>query len=168
MAESSVQDVPSEQGRGDSSQPHLHTSDNTASTPRPDPPQQIRRCLPVDFKDIPNKIAEASWIKYLFLAIPVAWTAHWQADEWGHVAVFVLCFVSIIPLQNVFDWCADRITDFEEDEKALDPDSWWRAIADLLAITLKNCVEAALAAILLKNCHLRLLQSTVVGDSSIE
>ncbi|OJT06770.1 Vacuolar calcium ion transporter [Trametes pubescens] len=63
-----------------------------------------------------------------------------------------VCFISIIPLQNIFDLCGDYVARRKD-----------RDFGDFLAITLKNLVEATLAAILLKNCHLRLLQSTIAG-----
>ncbi|KAI0776938.1 hypothetical protein BD413DRAFT_468901, partial [Trametes elegans] len=93
-------------------------------------------------------------LNLLLLVVPFAWASHWLADQWGHEVTFILCLVAIIPLQNIFDWCAENfelLTPLGKDGR------------DFFAITFKNCVEATLAAILLKNCHLRLLQSTITG-----
>ncbi|KAL1942228.1 hypothetical protein VTO73DRAFT_6292 [Trametes versicolor] len=99
---------------------------------------------------------KASWLNLLFIVIPFAWASHWLVDTWGHEVTFLLCFISIIPLQNIFDWCGDQVARRKETEAQRD-------LGDFLAITFKNLVEATLSAILLKNCHLRLLQSTVAG-----
>ncbi|KAI0367920.1 hypothetical protein BV20DRAFT_1054488 [Pilatotrama ljubarskyi] len=96
--------------------------------------------------------ALASCVNVLFLVVPFAWAAHWLADDWGHEVAFILCFISIIPLQYMFDWCGEHVA------RRTGPD-----LGDLIRITFKNCVEATLALILLRNCHLRLLQSTIVG-----
>ncbi|KAI0667439.1 hypothetical protein C8Q78DRAFT_1082161 [Trametes maxima] len=106
---------------------------------------------------------KASWLKCLLVVIPLAWTSHWLVDSWGHVVVFVLCFLTMIPLQNIFDWCAGQITGDQEHGASTEGHDEPRAISDLLAITLKNCTEATLAIFLMIHCHLRLLQSTIVG-----
>ncbi|KAI8976411.1 hypothetical protein BD414DRAFT_509739 [Trametes punicea] len=97
-------------------------------------------------------VFEPWWLNVFLIFIPFAWASHWLVDVWGHEAEFVLCFMAIIPLQNVFECCGEQLA--------------WRTGSDLgefICITFKNCVEATLALILLKNCHLRLLQSTIVG-----
>ncbi len=157
-------------------------------------------------------------LNLLLIVIPVAWASHWLVDVWGHGITFLreqvrphplhctetcscamhglraVCFISIIPLQNIFDLCGDYVARRKD-----------RDLGDFLAITLKKCVpccypsfflaadltthslvEATLAAILLKNCQyvafryrcpqsstttrfrsLRLLQSTIAGESLI-
>ncbi|EIW52971.1 uncharacterized protein TRAVEDRAFT_53393 [Trametes versicolor FP-101664 SS1] len=95
---------------------------------------------------------KASWLNIFIIVIPFAWASHWLVDVWGHEVTFLLCFIAIIPLQNIFDICGDFVARRKD-----------REFGDFLAITLKNLVEATLAAILLKNCHLRLLQSTIAG-----
>ncbi|KAI0357108.1 hypothetical protein OH77DRAFT_132499 [Trametes cingulata] len=94
----------------------------------------------------------ASGVNILLIALPFAWASHWLADDWGHVATFILCFISIIPLQYMFDWCGEQVA------RRTGPD-----LGDFIRISLKNCVEATLALILLIHCHLRLLQSTIIG-----
>ncbi|KAI0641763.1 hypothetical protein C8Q79DRAFT_292569 [Trametes meyenii] len=97
-------------------------------------------------------VLTASWLNLLLLIIPVAWVSHWQAEQWGHEVTFILCFICIIPLQNIFDWCGEQVARRTGHD-----------LGDFIAITFKNCVEVTLAAILLRNCHLRLLQSTIIG-----
>ncbi|KAI0820600.1 hypothetical protein BC628DRAFT_1396303 [Trametes gibbosa] len=87
-----------------------------------------------------------------FLVIPFAWASHWKVQAWGHGTAFTLCFISLIPLQAALERWADDISH----TLAL-------GLYEVFSITLKNLVEMVLAAILLKNCHLRLLQSSVIG-----
>ncbi|KAI0641762.1 hypothetical protein C8Q79DRAFT_292036 [Trametes meyenii] len=96
-------------------------------------------------------VVEASWMNALLLVIPLAWISHWLADGWGHEVTFILCFVSIVPLQNIFDWCGDQLAR-----------RTGRDTGDFISISLKNCVEATLAILLLAKCELRLLQSTII------
>ncbi|KAJ8497075.1 hypothetical protein ONZ51_g723 [Trametes cubensis] len=99
------------------------------------------------------KLVLKPWGLSMFLiCIPFAWVSHWKVESWGHEAQFALCFLSIMSLQNIFESCGDQLA--------------WRTGKDLgefICITFKNCVEATLALILLKGCHLRLLQSTIIG-----
>ncbi|KAI0667442.1 hypothetical protein C8Q78DRAFT_1053006 [Trametes maxima] len=97
-------------------------------------------------------VFKASWINVLLLVIPLGWISHWMADDWGHEVTFILCFISIIPLQNIFDWCGDQLAR-----------RTGRDTGDLISISLRNCVEATLAILLLVKCELRLLQSTIIG-----
>ncbi|KAI0740183.1 hypothetical protein C8Q76DRAFT_790652 [Earliella scabrosa] len=113
-------------------------------------------------KDAPNEYAgvrESIWyvvrlsgINVLFLALPFAWAAHWNVEQWGHDTTFILCFIAMIPLQKMFDWGGEEISAFLEED-----------LRDLLVITLSNAVEATLAILLLHKCELRLLQSTIIG-----
>ncbi|KAH9895938.1 hypothetical protein C8Q73DRAFT_458163 [Cubamyces lactineus] len=113
-------------------------------------------------------IEDASWLRFwgrnillilepwglsvFLICIPFAWAAHWKVDSWGHEAQFFLCFLSIMSLQNVFESCGDQL--------ALRAG---KDISELICISFRNCVEATLAFILLIRCHLRLLQSTIIG-----
>ncbi|KAI9059436.1 hypothetical protein FKP32DRAFT_1606122 [Trametes sanguinea] len=92
------------------------------------------------------------WLSALLVFIPFAWASHWLVDSWGHEVEFVLCFIAIIPLQNIFELCGEQLAEHTGKD-----------LGDFICITFKNCVEATLALILLRNCHLRLLQSTIVG-----
>ncbi|KAI0331539.1 hypothetical protein GY45DRAFT_1275661 [Cubamyces sp. BRFM 1775] len=101
------------------------------------------------------------WGLSLFLiCIPFAWVAHWNVESWGHEAQFVsalvvgnsVCFLSIMSLQNIFESCGDQL--------AL---RVGKDLSELICISFRNCVEATLAFILLRRCHLRLLQSTIIG-----
>ena len=58
-------------------------------------------------------------------------------DEVGSV-----CFVSIIPLEKLFDWCGEQMALY-----------LGLSLGDLLIITLNNAVEATLAIILLLKCE---------------
>jgi len=93
----------------------------------------------------------SSVINVLLLLIPFAWVSHFLA-AWGHSVTFALCFLSIIPLERMFDWGGEQMAYYLGEE-----------LGDLLIITLNNAVEAALAIILLVHCELRLLQATIVG-----
>jgi len=53
-----------------------------------------------------------------------------------------VCFLSIIPLERLFDWCGEQMTLY-----------LGLTLGDLLAITLNNAVEATLAIILLLKCE---------------
>ena len=53
-----------------------------------------------------------------------------------------VCFLSIIPLEKLFDWCGDQMTLF-----------LGSSLGDLLTISLNNAVEATLAIILLTKCE---------------
>ncbi|OSD00416.1 hypothetical protein PYCCODRAFT_1437541 [Trametes coccinea BRFM310] len=92
------------------------------------------------------------WLSALLVFIPFAWASHWLVDTWGHEVEFVLCFIAIIPLQNIFELCGEQLAEHTGKD-----------LGEFICITFKNCVEATLALILLRNCHLRLLQSTIVG-----
>ncbi|OCH85381.1 hypothetical protein OBBRIDRAFT_859404 [Obba rivulosa] len=96
-------------------------------------------------------IIMSSWLNVFMIFIPFAWVSHFHA-AWGHSVTFALCFLSIIPLENMFDWGGEQMTFY------LGPE-----LGDLLTITMNNAVEATLAIILLAHCELRLLQSTIVG-----
>ncbi|KAI0631674.1 hypothetical protein C8Q77DRAFT_152398 [Trametes polyzona] len=132
-------------------------------------------------------VLTVSWLNLLLFVIPLAWASHWLVDTWGHVVTFLLCFIAIIPLQNIFDWCGDQVElhlqQYFHDSphasrKPTDPENpdpsgnggntdqgvdYVKDLSDFLSVTFKNLVEVTLAAILLTHCHLRLLQSTIVG-----
>ncbi|EMD35857.1 hypothetical protein CERSUDRAFT_115780 [Gelatoporia subvermispora B] len=93
----------------------------------------------------------SSGINILLLVIPLAWVSHFH-HAWGHKVTFALCFLSIIPLERMFDWGGEQMAYYLGEE-----------LGDLLIVTLNNAVEATLAIILLAHCELRLLQSTIVG-----
>lgn len=95
----------------------------------------------------------------LLLLLPVAWVSHFQ--DWGNKTTFgceyhrrgrgvlllirssgPVCFISIVPLEKLFDWCGDQMALF-----------LGSTLGDLLAITLNNAVEATLAIILLLQCE---------------
>ncbi|GJE93956.1 calcium/proton exchanger-like protein [Phanerochaete sordida] len=96
----------------------------------------------------------SSWINVLFIFLPFAWTSHFLTDagRWPHELTFALCFVSIIPLDKMFDWGGEQMTLYISSE-----------LGELVSLALNNAVEAALAIILLCKCELRLLQATVIG-----
>jgi Ca2+:H+ antiporter len=102
----------------------------------------------------------SSWLNLLVVFIPIAWVAHFSNVNnvedpqrvFPYAATFVLCFLAIVPLEKMFDYCGDQMAFY------LGPD-----LGELLIISLNNAVEATLAIILLKKCELRLLQSTIIG-----
>ncbi|KAH9972678.1 hypothetical protein BJV74DRAFT_879751 [Russula compacta] len=91
-----------------------------------------------------------SWLNALVVFIPLAWVSHFK--EWTHGLSFALCFLSIVALENLFDWGGEQLAMY------CGPD-----LGDLIIITLNNAVEATLAIILLVRCELKLLQSTITG-----
>ncbi|KAI0660192.1 hypothetical protein C8Q70DRAFT_80933 [Cubamyces menziesii] len=105
-----------------------------------------------DWRKCITLILEPWGLSIFLICIPFAWVSHWKVESWGHEVQFSLCFLSIMALQNIFETCGDQLA--------------WRTgedIGEFICITFKNCVEATLALILLRRCHLRLLQSTIVG-----
>lgn len=60
-----------------------------------------------------------------------------RVDFFGSV-----CFLSIIPLERLFDWCGEQMAIY-----------LGSSLGDLLIITLNNTVEATLAIILLTKCE---------------
>ncbi|KAH9017746.1 hypothetical protein EDB83DRAFT_2528521 [Lactarius deliciosus] len=91
-----------------------------------------------------------SWINSLLIFIPLAWASHY--GDWGPKTTFSLCFLAIVPLEILFDWGGEQMAMY-----------LGKDLGDLVAVTLHNAVEAALAIILLLKCELKLLQSTITG-----
>ncbi|KZV70950.1 hypothetical protein PENSPDRAFT_664752 [Peniophora sp. CONT] len=118
----------------------------------------LRRILgkdrpPVSWADSLRAIVFSSWLNMLLIFLPFAWAAHLHKEwEENHGLVFALCFLTIIPLERLFDWGGEQMAMYCGED-----------LGDLIIITLNNAVEATLAIILLIKCELRLLQSTVVG-----
>jgi Ca2+:H+ antiporter len=114
----------------------------------------------VGFVESLKAIMYSSWLNLLLLFIPIAWVAHFSnannkedpEKTFKYSGTFVLCFLSIIPLEKLFDYGGEQMTFY------LGAD-----LGDLLVVTLNNAVEATLAIILLKKCELKLLQSTIIG-----
>ena len=97
-------------------------------------------------------------LNVLLVFLPVAWVSHFE--HWGEKTTFgcecrpprrcvlltslfsPVCFLSIIPLEKLFDWCGEQMALF-----------LGSSLGDLLAITLNNTVEATLAIILLLKCE---------------
>ncbi|KAH9939646.1 uncharacterized protein BXZ73DRAFT_43395 [Epithele typhae] len=97
-----------------------------------------------------GNILKSSYLNILFAVVPVAWISHYL--KWNSAVVFVLCFLSIIPMEGMLDWGGEQMTLY-----------LGKQFGDLLIITLNNAVEAVLAIALLFQCELRLLQATLVG-----
>ncbi|KAG2159006.1 uncharacterized protein EDB93DRAFT_1117574 [Suillus bovinus] len=101
-----------------------------------------------------KKIYGCSWLNVLLLLTPVAWWAHID-EHFGdnnHTVVFSLCFLTIIPHECLFDYCGEQMAFY-----------LGKDLGDLLTITLNNAVEVTLAIMLLLQCELKLLQSTITG-----
>ncbi|KAI0072620.1 hypothetical protein K474DRAFT_1667609 [Panus rudis PR-1116 ss-1] len=106
-----------------------------------------------------RNIALSSYLNAFLVCIPIAWVAHFhmrsEHNEEGvfpESVTFALCFLSIIPLEKMFDWGGEQMSLY-----------LGKSIGDLLIVTLNNAVEATLAIILMAHCELRLLQSTIIG-----
>ena len=76
---------------------------------------------------------------------------HVRATVWVKVPIRLLigvgafgsvCFLTIIPLERLFDWCGEQMALY-----------LGLSLGDLLIITLNNAVEATLAIILLLKCE---------------
>lgn len=93
----------------------------------------------------------------LLVFLPIAWVSHFQ--HWDDKKTFAcechqgetrscadrgwpVCFLAIVPLEKLFDWCGDQMTLY-----------LGSTMGDLLTITLNNAVEATLAIILLTKCE---------------
>ena len=68
----------------------------------------------------------------MVLVIPFAWACHFMNDDgkWPHQVTFALCFISIIPLENIFDWGGEQMALYLGTE-----------LGDLAIITLNKCVN---------------------------
>ncbi|KAI0300648.1 hypothetical protein B0F90DRAFT_394585 [Multifurca ochricompacta] len=104
----------------------------------------------VSWKESARAILFSSWLNALLIFIPLAWVSHFK--EWTHGLTFALCFLSIMPLEKLFDWGGEQLAMYCGED-----------LGDLIVITLNNAVEATLAIILLVKCELKLLQSTIAG-----
>ncbi|KIJ33173.1 hypothetical protein M422DRAFT_35554 [Sphaerobolus stellatus SS14] len=92
-------------------------------------------------------------LNIFLIVIPFAWAAHFQKEWPNHLIItFILCFVSLIPLEKMFDFGGEQMSLY-----------MGKDLGDLLVVTLNNTVEATLGIILLKKCDLKLLQSTLSG-----
>ena len=98
----------------------------------------------------------------MIIFLPFAWAAHFK--HWHENTTFAcayilwiqvrslfadgfcvcgsVCFLSIIPLEKLFDWCGEHMAIY-----------LGLSLGDLLIITLNNAVEATLAIILLLRCE---------------
>ncbi|KAF9008797.1 hypothetical protein BDQ17DRAFT_1236822 [Cyathus striatus] len=94
-------------------------------------------------------IAFSSWLNILLILWPFAWASHFR---WSPTVTFILSFLSIIPLERLFDYGGEQMAFYCGKE-----------LGDFIVITLNNAVEATLAIILLLKCELKLLQSTIIG-----
>jgi len=92
----------------------------------------------------------SSYLNVLLIFLPFAWASHFK--HWHEDKTFALCFMAIIPLEKLFDWCGEQMALY-----------LGLSLGDLLIITLNNAVEATLAIVLLVKCELRILQSTIIG-----
>jgi Ca2+:H+ antiporter len=103
-------------------------------------------------------IATSSWLNILVILIPFAWASHFTgknedpSKRWGSVATFFLSFFSILPLARFLEFGGEQLAIY-----------LGKDLGDLIQVTLSNAVEATLAIILLVNCDLTLLKSTIIG-----
>ncbi|VDB90211.1 unnamed protein product [Peniophora sp. CBMAI 1063] len=139
----------------------LHNSQSESELPQTPLPRKKRiwrRVLgkdrrPIGLLESLKAIVLSSWLNTFLIFLPFAWAAHLHKEwEENDALVFSLCFLTIIPLEKLFDWGGEQLAMYCGED-----------LGDLIIITLNNAVEATLAIILLLKCELRLLQSTVVG-----
>jgi len=103
-------------------------------------------------------IATCSWLNVLVILIPFAWVSHFSekhedpSKRWGSSTTFFLCFFSILPLAGFLEFGGEQLAFY-----------LGKDLGDLVRVTLGNAVEATLAIILLVNCELTLLKSTIIG-----
>jgi len=105
-----------------------------------------------------HAIVVSSWLNILVILIPFAWASHFSdrnpdpSKRWGSSTTFFLCFFSILPLARLLEYGGEQLTFY-----------LGKDLGDLIRVTLSNAVEATLAIILLVNCELTLLKSTIIG-----
>jgi len=105
-----------------------------------------------------HAIVTSSWLNVLVILIPFAWASHFSeknedpGKRWGSVTTFSLCFFSILPLARFLEFGGEQLAFY-----------LGKDLGDLVRVTLSNAVEATLAIILLVNCDLTLLKSTIIG-----
>ncbi|THH05547.1 hypothetical protein EW145_g4712 [Phellinidium pouzarii] len=97
-----------------------------------------------------RNVLKSSFLNVFLIFIPFAWTSaeHWKNNN----LTFALCFLSIIPLEKLFDFGGEQMALYTGKD-----------LGDLIVVSLNNAVEATLAIILLVHCELRILQATIVG-----
>ncbi|ETW78302.1 H+/Ca2+ exchanger Vxc1-like protein [Heterobasidion irregulare TC 32-1] len=105
----------------------------------------------VGWADSAKAIVFSSWLNAFLIFIPFAFVARYH-ESWGHGAAFAFAFLSIVPLEKLFDWGGEQLALYCGED-----------LGDLIVVTLNNAVEATLAIILLLKCELKLLQSTIAG-----
>ncbi|KAF5390759.1 hypothetical protein D9757_004441 [Collybiopsis confluens] len=103
-------------------------------------------------------IVLSSWLNVFFVFIPISWAFHFtiaqhhNPEPWRSSVTFAMSLMALVPLERLLEYGGDQMSLYCGKE-----------LGDLIIITLNNAVEATLAIILLVNCELRLLQSTVTG-----
>jgi len=112
----------------------------------------------IGFLESMHAIVVSSWLNILVILIPFAWASHFSdrnpdpSKRWGSTTTFFLCFFSILPLARFLEYGGEQLTFY-----------LGKDLGDLIRVTLSNAVEATLAIILLINCELTLLKSTIIG-----
>ncbi|EIN04425.1 hypothetical protein PUNSTDRAFT_76298 [Punctularia strigosozonata HHB-11173 SS5] len=104
----------------------------------------------VSWSESLRNIVFSSWLNIFFVILPIAWVSHWV--QWHTGLTFGLCFVAILPMARIFDYCGEQMAFY-----------LGYSLGDLVVITLNNAVEATLSIILLLKCQVKLLQSTIAG-----
>jgi Ca2+:H+ antiporter len=103
-------------------------------------------------------IATCSWLNILLILLPFAWASHFSnknpdtSKSWGKSTTFFLCFFSLMPLARFLDYGGEQMAFY-----------LGKDLGDLVRVTLSNAVEATLAIILLVDCELTMLKSTIIG-----
>ncbi|KAF7789150.1 hypothetical protein EIP86_000087 [Pleurotus ostreatoroseus] len=71
----------------------------------------------------------ASWINVFFIFLPFAWACHFMNTDgkWPHELTFALCFLAIVPMENIFDWGGEQMAIYLGKE-----------LGELVIITLNN------------------------------
>ncbi|KAJ7501266.1 calcium/proton exchanger [Mycena galericulata] len=97
-------------------------------------------------------IALHSYLNAFLLCIPICWALHFATPN-QDVAIFCTGFMAIIPLA--------KLLAFATDDLSL---RVGQAFAGLLNAFLGNVVELIVAITALKNCELRIVQSSLIGS----
>ncbi|KIY68513.1 hypothetical protein CYLTODRAFT_351232 [Cylindrobasidium torrendii FP15055 ss-10] len=110
-------------------------------------------------------IMTASALNWFLIFVPLSWTAHFiqiKREEQGEQSVhaqhmmmaivFASSFLAIMPLVRLFEYVGQQMVYYVG-----------KHFGRFLVITLSNAVEVTLGLLLLGQCQLKLLQSTLIG-----
>ncbi|KAH8810234.1 hypothetical protein DL96DRAFT_1628055 [Flagelloscypha sp. PMI_526] len=114
-----------------------------------------KRCIGV--KESLKNIAMFSCLNSLLIFLPCAFALYYvdkgqEEPKARYWATFACSFLAIMPLDKLAEWGGEQMSHY------VGPN-----VGDLIIVTMHNAVEASLSLVLLSECRLRLLQSTIIG-----